>query len=319
MNCCEICENSTDNKYFIVPETMYGMGEKFDYMECSQCGCLQLLSPPDNLSKYYSDNYYSMNARQKKPIRVWLERKRYSYAIAQKGSWIGKLLFKKYGFPNPNFVEWVKRTNLQPESSVLDLGCGTGYLLQEMAKAGFQNLTGIDPYLNREEIIANGVRIQKKSLAEVSEQYDLIIMHHSFEHMFNPLTVLQHTRRILHPGGYAIVTIPVIGYAWRKYGVNWVALDAPRHLYLHTVSSMKMLAQKSGFQVTDIVYNSHAYQFWGSEQIARGIPIRSDRSYADNPKKSIFSKEDMKLFHQQAQELNRQKDGDSACFYLYKE
>jgi SAM-dependent methyltransferase len=319
MDCCEICGNSTDNKYYLVREMMYGMGEEFNYMECSQCGCLQLPSPPDDLSKYYGDNYYSMRNPRKNPIRAWLDRKRYKYAIAQKGSLIGKILFKKYGFPNPNFVEWVKRTNLQPENSVLDIGCGTGYLLQQMAKAGFQNLTGIDPYLNQKEIFVNGVRIQKKSIAEVSQPYDLIVMHHSFEHMFNPLSVLQNTYNILNRGRYALVAIPLIGYAWRKYGINWVAIDAPRHLYLHTISSMKMLVQKAGFQVADIVYDSHAYQFWGSEQIARGIPIRSDRSYADTPKQSIFSNEDMKLFHQQAQELNRQKDGDSACFYLYKE
>jgi 2-polyprenyl-3-methyl-5-hydroxy-6-metoxy-1,4-benzoquinol methylase len=319
MDCCEICGNSTDNKYYIVPETMYGMGEEFKYMECSQCGCLQLPSPPDDLSRYYGDNYYSMRNRHNNPIRTWLDRKRYRYAIAQKGSWLGKFLLKKYGFPAPNFVEWVKRTNLQPDDSVLDVGCGMGHLLRQMAKAGFQNLTGIDPYLAQQEIVANGVRLQKKSIAQMSGQYDRIVMHHSFEHMPDPLEVLQHAYKLLKPGGYAIVDIPLIGYAWRKYGVNWVALDAPRHLYLHTVSSMKILAQKAEFQVTDIVYNSHAYQFWGSEQIARGIPIRSDRSHADNPKESIFSQEDMKSFHRQAQELNRQKDGDSASFYLYKQ
>jgi hypothetical protein len=32
----------------------------------------------------------------------------------------------------------------------------------------------------------------------------------------------------------------------------------------------------------------------------------------------MFSKEQITAFRQQAEQLNRSNDGDSACFYLYK-
>jgi SAM-dependent methyltransferase len=317
MNCCEICGNTRENQYFVVREMMYGTGENFDYMKCSQCGCLQLISPPDDFSKYYPSNYYSFKTKDDNQIRLWLDRLKYSWALEGKGSLLGRLLVKKYGLPK--FVDWVKRTKVKKGDAILDIGCGRGHLLQEMAKAGFHNLTGIDPYLEEDNTIDSSVRLQKKQIAEVSQQYDLIIMHHSFEHMPEPLAILQQVYRILRSGRYAIACIPVIdGYAWRKYGVNWVAIDAPRHLFLHTVSSLKLLAEQVGFAVTDVVYDSHAYQFWGSEQIVRGIPVRSSLSYAENPSQSLFSREDIQAFSQQAEELNRKQDGDSACFYLYK-
>ncbi|NES82117.1 MAG: class I SAM-dependent methyltransferase [Moorea sp. SIO2B7] len=285
-------------------------------MECSECGCIQITSPPTDLSKYYPSNYYSFAPKATKPVQLWLDRTRYHYALDGKGSFIGKLLVKKYG--SPKFVAWVQRTGIKPEDAILDVGCGRGSLLQEMAKAGFHNLTGIDPYLDQDSLVSNGVQIHKKEIAEVSREYDLVMMHHSFEHMPEPLAILNQVNRILRKGSYALIRIPVVGYAWRKYGVNWVALDAPRHLFSHTVKSMTILANNAGFEVADIIYDSHAYQFWGSEQIARGIPVRSRRSYAENPQNSIFSREDIKSFSKQAEELNRNKDGDAACFYLYK-
>lgn len=30
--------------------------------------------------------------------------------------------------------------------------------------------------------------------------------------------------------------------AWREYGVHWVQLDEPRHLYLHSVDSLRAVA-----------------------------------------------------------------------------
>jgi 2-polyprenyl-3-methyl-5-hydroxy-6-metoxy-1,4-benzoquinol methylase len=316
MYSCEICGNNSDNQSYCVREMMYGMGEEFEYTECSNCGCLQLTSLPSDLSKYYPLDYYSFSVRNSNPIESWLERLRYAYIFNKQDSWLGRLLAKKYGVPD--FIEWMRQTQTKKSDAVLDIGCGKGALLQQIAKTGFQNLTGIDPYLDRDSITMNGVQILKKHVYEVTNQYDLIIMRHSFEHMPQPSAILQHVYKILRAGSYALIAVPVIGYAWRKYGTNWVALDAPRHLFLHTVASMKLLAEKAGFTVNRVVHNSHAYQFWGSEQIARGIPIRSSLSYAENPSQSIFSQADMHSFARQAQALNRDGDGDSACFYLYK-
>ena len=67
-----------------------------------------------------------------------------------------------------------------------------------------------------------------------------------------------------------------------------------------------------------VEFDSTEFQFWGSEQYLKGISLRDKRSLAENPRKSIFSKNQIRHFVRQAVELNRNGDGDAACFYLYK-
>jgi 2-polyprenyl-3-methyl-5-hydroxy-6-metoxy-1,4-benzoquinol methylase len=107
----------------------------------------------------------------------------------------------------------------------LDVGCGYGKLLLRMKRDGFLNLTGVDPYIEEDIHYRNGVKVFKKQIFELTEQYDLIMSHHSLEHMAQPLEVLKKIYELLKPKKYAIIRIPVASsYSWRHYGVNWVAL-----------------------------------------------------------------------------------------------
>jgi hypothetical protein len=100
--------------------------------------------------------------------------------------------------------------------------------------------------------------------------------------------------------------------------VNWSQLDAPRHLFLHSVASIKKLAEQTGFQVEKIQYDSNAFQFWGSEQYEQDIALRSEKSWSENPVNSPFSAEQIKQFEHRARELNAVNKGDQAAFYLRK-
>ena len=56
---CKICHNDERNKVIVAKEKMFGIGEEFKYLECSNCGCLQIIEIPENMDKYYPRNYYS--------------------------------------------------------------------------------------------------------------------------------------------------------------------------------------------------------------------------------------------------------------------
>jgi hypothetical protein len=201
-------------------------------------------------------------------------------------------------------------------SKILDVGCGAGELLHQMAADGFTNLTGIDAFIH-DETTDGPVKIQKKTIADVTDRYDFIMLNHSFEHMAEPLDELSRLFELLQDEGRLLIRIPIMGsYAWRRYSVNWVQLDAPRHLFVHTPESLRILAKAAGFQVLRTRYDSTDFQFWGSEQCERGIPLWSARSYAVNPRESGFSHDDIRRFERQAAVLNARGDGDSACFLL---
>ncbi len=250
-------------------------------------------------------------------FKRYLLHKRAEYAILRK-SIIGRVLAAIR--PLAIFYEGLYNQNINFESRILDVGCGTGQLLLSMHQEGFCDLTGIDPYIQR-DIQHNNINIFKKDIIDFKDfdqQFDLIMLHHSFEHMPEPLKVLQHLYRLLKRNGILLIRIPVIGYAWRHYGVNWVQLDAPRHLYIHTKRSIDMLSSQAGFELTDLLYDSTEFQFLGSEQYMNDIPLLDKKSYLANPRDSIFSEEQIILFKEKAIELNKNKDGDQGCFYLRK-
>jgi SAM-dependent methyltransferase len=161
------------------------------------------------------------------------------------------------------------------------------------------------------------ITVVKRRLSEVTGSFDYVVLNHTFEHMDGPLDVLKQVRSLLAPGGQVIISTPIASsFAWREYGVDWEQLDAPRHLFIHTVKSVEILAQQVGLRVGEVVYDSTAFQFWGSEQYRAGIPLAAKRSFAVSPKRSIFTHQQLAAFRHRSAALNAAGDGDSASLYL---
>lgn len=319
--CCNICQNSEGNAVFTSREMYLGTRDSFDYLECGHCGCLQLLQPPEDLSPYYPENYY---AHQKSPLQKnWgirylgaLKRKRLEYTLGH-SSLTGALSAALS--PPLNLPHWATRAGLTPASRILDVGCGNGHMILSLRNAGFIHLSGIDPFIRQDLTYDGNVTVKKGNLEDLNETYDFITMQHSFEHMPRPREVLEHVHHLLDGEGHLLISLPVAGCrAWHEYGADWVQLDPPRHLYLHTTKSLKMLATDTGFEVIDTHYNSNAFQFWGSEQIKNDIPLLDERSYLNNPEASPFSAADIRSFEQRADKLNHEGQGDQAEFLLRK-
>ena len=144
------------------------------------------------------------------------------------------------------------------------------------------------------------------------------MMHHVLEHMYNPVEELKQCHRILKNNSYLMVRVPIKSFAWEKYKENWVQLDAPRHLIIHTLKGMKILAESTGFIVQKIVYDSEPFQFSGSELYQRDIPMFDPKSHQLFVSREHFTKKERKFFRKEAKRLNMEELGDQAIFYLKK-
>jgi len=311
---CEVCLNSEHNSIHKAREMMFGLREEFNYLECTQCGCIQLIDVPHDMSKYYPSDYYSFGdagTERFSLLRKFLRRQKHSYCLYGKNL-LGRVLAERAGIPS--HYSWLKGGHVDFDSHILDVGCGAGGFLNSLGADGFTNLTGADPFIENDIFYKNGVTIWKKTLSQVDQHFDFVMMNHAFEHMAEPLTVLRDVQRVLKPGRYAMIRIPIASsYAWRTYGVNWVQLDPPRHLFLHTMKSMSFLAKKAGLEVKDVFYDSGTLQFTGSERYLKNISLRDDSG------NTLFSEDELADFHKQADKLNQEKQGDQAGFYLYKQ
>jgi len=318
MNKCRICFNEKDNKVYHIQEKMFGSYEKFEYFQCSMCGCLQIKDVPENMSKYYPSNYYSFSIisnSKKNVLKNFIINSRNKFAVTGKGL-IGELLYKIK--PNEK-LRFLSECKLDCNTRILDVGCGSGIWIHQLAEMGFRNVFGIDPYIEKDMEYPNGLKIFKKSIFEMSEEFDVIVFNHSFEHIYEQYETLQKTSELLGKNGTCIIRIPTVSsYSWNNYKENWVQADAPRHFFLHSVESLNTLSGKVNFKVKKIVYDSTEFQFWGSEQYIKNISLISDKSYIVNPGNSIFSVEQIEDFKNKAQDLNNTNYGDQASFYLEK-
>lgn len=314
---CKICLNTKNNTRYQAKEMMLGLRNTHDYFQCSECQCLQLEVLPDNLVEYYpSDDYYSYSeVNFPTGVKKFLLAHRDYYAATGKG-FLGKLLSSRK--PETK-IETLQATGVDRSSSILDVGCGAGHLLNSLKEAGFNKVQGADPFNERDIEYKNGLKIIKQTLHEVESNWDLIMFHHSFEHVADQLETLQSAADRLNQDGTCLIRIPTVSsWAWKTYGVDWVQLDAPRHLFLHSIESMESLAQQVGMKIDKVVYDSFAFQFWGSEQYLQGIALNDKKSFAVRPDHSIFTVEEITDFDKRSIQLNLQDQGDQACFYLTK-
>lgn len=296
-------------------EMMFGLGTPFEYLECSACGCLQLVDPPKDLAPFYPNEYYSFKpptsriGRGGGVILRMLKRAR-GEACLGRPSWLGNHLKRK--FPRPE-LSAISRTVVHSHSKILDVGCGSGALLLELRELGFTALTGVDPFCP-EPTCSNGIILLRRQIEDlVGTSWDLIMFHHSFEHVTNPLETLKSVRRLLAENGECLIRIPVVGWAWQHYGVNWVQLDAPRHFFLHSEESLRRVANDASLKIVKIEYDSTEYQFWGSELYTQDVSLSSigSRNWQE-----MFDRKQVQDFRKRAEELNRQGRGDQAIFYL---
>lgn len=314
---CRICDNGDGNRTHAAREMMFGLRDRFTYLECANCGCVQLTDPPARWDRYYPPAYYSFELPGRAGLVRRVLRERRAAHLRGERSLVGAALCAySRGLPLP---DWAVRSNLGRRDAILDVGSGSGHLLLAMRDQGFDDLTGIDPFVERDLEYEGGVRVLRRSIAEhraeFAGRYDFVMMHHSFEHMADPDEVLRDAGALLRGNRFLLLRLPVAGtYGWRTYGVDWVQLDAPRHLYLHTTRSIEMLARVAGLEVVDLWYDSSDFLFWGSEAYRRNLPLREYKTRG--PGGGIHSEADLRVFAATASALNARGDGDQGVFLL---
>jgi SAM-dependent methyltransferase len=316
---CILCHNSNNNQLYSVKELQLGFDEHFNYQLCGSCGSMQLQDVPANLGKYYpNEDYYSfkLNLSIRKKADT-LRKIKTDYLLFGKNTLLGGLL--SIGYKMPEQLQWMKDLGAKYDDAILDIGTGNGSLLARLFQVGFTNLTGIDPFINESHDYGS-IKIVKKDIYEVTEKYDVVMMHHSLEHMFEPQKVLAQALNIINPGGSLMIRIPIMGnYGWQTYGAFWCGIDAPRHIFIPSEKQMRKLAEEAGFVVEKFYYDSSDYLIWSSEQYKIGMPLHDPKSHMFNKDgSSLFSKEDIKRFRAIMKAENEKGNGDTAVICLRK-
>ncbi len=315
---CLACGESRIADRFTVREMMFGTREEFAYQECARCGSLQIVVIPDDLPRHYPQHYFAFR-RNSNPfsrmVRRVVDASRVRHELGSPN--LTGALAAKFSKPL-DYISWVQTAQLDQSARILDVGCGEGKLLKRMWMGGFTDCTGIDPFLSENRQLENGLSLRKCEVGDLAatspQPFDLIMFHHSLEHLPDPNNAISAAARLMSERGTLLIRLPVADCVARQYfKTDWVEWDAPRHLFIPSSTGMELLAARFGLCAKEVRSVSTAGQFAGSELYRRGIPGNADRG-----EKQIFKKAELDEYRAWTDQVNRQGSGDQREFYFTK-
>ncbi len=233
---CPVCGNSSV-RHFLQVDDFFLTNEPFEVLECPLCTHL-FTHPqphPENIGRYYASEKYLSHTAQGKDLISSVYR--YIRSINLRG---------KYRMVS----------GYRTRGKLLDIGCGTGYLLHHFQSEGWE-VTGIEPGKQaRDFAIENlGVKVlDEGAIPDLSDTgFDVVSMWHVLEHVHDPLQRMGEVNRLLTPEGIAVIALPNHrSYDARHYGRYWAAWDVPRHLHHFNPKSFAKLADNAGFELLEV-------------------------------------------------------------------
>lgn len=142
--------------------------------------------------------------------------------------------------------------------NVLDLGCGDGGPMEKLEPGfvpfGIEVSTALANAADARFRPRGGACLNAPTLGGLEsiedDFFSAATLRSYLEHEMNPLPVLIELKRVLKPGGVAIIKVPNYGSLNRVImGPKWCGFRYPDHQNYFTPKTLKMMAQKAGFSV----------------------------------------------------------------------
>jgi len=265
---CILCGSAGHVLHEQVTDRLAQTPGSWSLYECenSQCGLIWIAPPPskETLELAYKSYYTHKPLRERGRIRRFYERCKIGYLVSHFGYpnqlasfleiSIGLMLallpHRRAAFDSSIlWLPWVSG------GKVLEVGCANGDRLALLKSLGWKTF-GIEPDPQSARIasergldIITGILEPGKLPAD---SFDAIILSHVIEHLNNPVEAVKEFHRLLKPGGRLVLLTPnTKSFGHRKYGLNWLHLDPPRHLYLFNVTNIRLMLKSSGFSNID--------------------------------------------------------------------
>lgn len=229
---CPACE-SKQKKLFLsdVKDYVFESSEdNWSFNHCLDCDSIYMHK---RLKKSYINKayhqYYTHSKNQPNPIKNFLSN-------------ILTML-------NHNFLSDIDRKSA---GKILDIGCGNGDLLNKLKDPNWEK-TGIEidenarkeAYNNKIQVIEGGYRV----LEDIDEKFDVIIVSHVLEHVYDPKNLIRLAIKALNKDGE-------IWFQWpnpesellKVYKHFWRGLEAPRHICLMSKKSFTNIINSQLFK-----------------------------------------------------------------------
>jgi 2-polyprenyl-3-methyl-5-hydroxy-6-metoxy-1,4-benzoquinol methylase len=230
---CPVCSSENIQPFFEGKDYSH-TGESFDVVKCAGCDFTFTQNIPDleNIGPYYESEKYVSHSDTQKGLFFKVYHTVRSYMLGQKRKMV---------------------TNAAPKGKLLDIGCGTGYFLNEMNNHGW-DCQGIEQDEKARKYGAEKFNLTVNKPAHLNSlpdsSYNSITMWHVLEHVHDLNGYLTKIKAALKPNGSLVVAVPNYdSHDAKRYGKHWAAWDLPIHLWHFTPATMSKLMEKHQLKI----------------------------------------------------------------------
>ncbi len=166
----------------------------------------------------------------------------------------------KRGLP-PAARPWVARLRaekiqpyVRPTDAVFEYGVGAGWNLAALRAA--RRLGHDVAEFLRAEVEQQGIEFVSETASLAAGTADVVICHHTLEHVPDPVAALGEMRRLLRPSGPLLLWVPYEGERrYRRYNPD----EPNHHLYSWNAQTLGNLVADSGFAVHHVGLTRYGY------------------------------------------------------------
>lgn len=275
---CNLCGHESTHPVYRVKDTNYCQPGDFSLVACANCSLVYMNPRPTahEIGTYYPAERYH-------PFRV----------IQQTQSIKPNTMQRKRA---DRITQILREMNA---CRILDVGCGSGQFLLAMQAQGCQ-VYGVEPNRQAAQFVKTMLNLPviTGDIFQVEQEhlFDAITFWDVLEHTHSPREVLLRAHHLLKPNGLLAINVPNwASWERRIFKENWIAIDAPRHLYHFSPNTLVKMLRSCGFEVIEMssktpVMNpaSNLLSALGN-LVRKAKKIKSNRSnplQADNPQPS---------------------------------
>ena len=166
--------------------------------------------------------------------------------------------------------------------SIVEIGGGNGFFLEEAKQMGFETLTEIEPSLLAYEAANPCLKpffkvdvVREGLIADNSE--DIVVIFHVLDHLPDPLGTLKLIRKMLKPGGSLCIAVHNVNSISSFLLKNRSPIFDVQHTYLYSKSTLSSLLIEAGFEVDAVKHYKNSYSL---AYILHLIPISASMKKA---------------------------------------
>jgi 2-polyprenyl-3-methyl-5-hydroxy-6-metoxy-1,4-benzoquinol methylase len=150
------------------------------------------------------------------------------------------------------------------EKSIVEIGGGNGFFLQEALEMGFTKLIEIEPSLSAFESAHETLKpyfivdMLRDGLIP-DNSIDVVVMFHVLDHVPDPSLVLNQIYKMLKPGGSICIAVHNVNSVSAKILKNKSPIFDVEHTYLYSKKTIKKLLNQSDFNSIKVHHYKNSY------------------------------------------------------------